>query len=230
MNEMKIKTFAYILYVFAAAMLAIYFAAEIIPDFFLSTAGRLVFLCGCCVFLWLGGFVLTKITGSNKPMKINLWIFLGLYLLLFATLTLFDPMWGRNGGFDVLWTKELFEAYTENSLNLVPFRTIAEYFVKNDLRQFAVNIAGNIVCLMPLGILLPLLSKKQNRAPVFLATCTAIVVAVECLQFLTLAGSCDIDDVILNVAGAFLVFCVVQNAKINKALKFIFILEKDERK
>ena len=230
MGEMKTKTFAYILYVFAAAMLAIYFAAEIMPGFVLSTTGRLVLLCGCCIFLWLGGFALTKLTYSNKPMKINLWIFLGLYLLLFATLTLFDPMWGRNGGFDVFWTKELFKTYAENSLNLVPFSTIAEYFAKSNFKQFMVNIAGNIACLMPLGILLPLLFKKQNNARVFLATCTAVVAVVELLQFLTLAGSCDIDDIILNVAGAFLIFCVVRNTKINKALKYIFILEKDEQK
>ena len=155
------KSASVISYVFAAALLLIYFAAEIIPGFFLSTAGRLVLLCGCCVFMWCGGALLTKTTGNNGPMLINLKVYLGLFLLLFATLTLFDPLWGRNGGF-VNWTKELFRVYAENSLNLVPFRTIGSYIARGTYKQLLVNIAGNLVCLMHLGILLPLCFEKQE--------------------------------------------------------------------
>ena len=35
----------------------------------------------------------TKIENNNKAMRINLWIFFILYLVLLITLTLFDPMW-----------------------------------------------------------------------------------------------------------------------------------------
>lgn len=220
----KISAAAYII---AALFFGIYAAAEIIPGFILSTAGRLFLLCFCCVFLWLGGVFLTKRIGNNGPMHMNLRIFLGLYLLLFATLTLFDPLWGRNGGF-VLWTKEIFEAYVQRSLNLVPFSTIAEYFSKGNFRQFAVNIAGNFVCLMPLGILLPLAFKKQNEAGYFVLTCSLIVAAVEILQFITLSGSCDIDDLILNVGGAVFMFFIVKIKKVNKLLRYIFLLEKGE--
>ncbi|MBQ6878203.1 MAG: VanZ family protein [Oscillospiraceae bacterium] len=218
------KPIAVASYSFAAALLLIYFAAEIIPGFFLSTSGRLVLLCGSCGFLWFGGFLLTKQSGNNRPMKINLRIFLALYLLLFATLTLFDPLWGRNGGF-VSWSRELFETYVQNSLNLVPFKTISAYFTKGDFRQFMVNIAGNLVCLMPLGILLPLNFEKQRRSGIFLLTCSLIVAAVEILQFATLSGSCDIDDLILNVGGAFLIYLFTKNKDSFGLLKRIFLLE-----
>ena len=219
------KSAAVISYIFAEALLLVYFAAEIIPRFFLSTSGRLVLLCGSCGFLWLGAFLLTKQSGNNRPLKINLRIFLALYLLLFVTLTLFDPLWGRNGGF-VNWNSELFDAYVQNSLNLVPFKTILQYFSKGTLNQFAVNIIGNLVCLMPLGILLPLNFEKQQRTGNFLLTCVLIVSAVEILQFATLSGSCDIDDLILNVGGAFLIYLFTKNKEAFGFLKQIFLLEK----
>ena len=218
------KPFAAISYIFAAALLAVYFGTEFVPSFFLSTAGRLVLLCMSCGFLWLGGFFLTKRSGNNRPMKINLRIFLALYLLLFATLTLFDPLWGRNGGF-VIWNKELFEMYVQNSLNLVPFKTVLQYFYRGTINQFVVNIVGNLVCLMPLGILLPLNFEKQRKTGIFLMTCALIVSAVEILQFATLSGSCDIDDLILNVGGAFLIYLFTKNKKAFGFLKQIFLLE-----
>lgn len=218
------KPFAAISYIFAAALLAVYFGTEFVPSFFLSTAGRLVLLCMSCGFLWLGGFLLTKRSGNNRPMKINLRIFLALYLLLFATLTLFDPLWGRNGGF-VSWNKELFEMYVQNSLNLVPFKTVLQYFYRGTINQFVVNIVGNLVCLMPLGILLPLNFEKQRRTGIFLMTCVLIVSAVEILQFATLSGSCDIDDLILNVGGAFLIYLFTKNKEAFGFLKQIFLLE-----
>lgn len=218
------KPFAAISYIFAAALLAVYFGTEFVPSFFLSTAGRLVLLCVSCGFFWLGGFFLTKRSGNNRPMKINLRIFLALYLLLFATLTLFDPLWGRNGGF-VIWNRELFEMYVQNSLNLVPFKTVLQYFYRGTVNQFVVNIIGNLVCLMPLGILLPLNFEKQQKTGIFLMTCALIVSAVEILQFATLSGSCDIDDLILNVGGAFLIYLFTKNKKAFGFLKQIFLLE-----
>ena len=218
------KTFAVISYFFAAALLAVYFGAELVPGFFLSTLRRLVLLCGSCGFLWLGGFFLTKKSGNNRPMRINLRIFLALYLLLFATLTLFDPLWGRNGGF-VNWNRELFDTYVNNSLNLVPFKTVIRYFNRGTVSQFAVNIVGNIVCLMPLGILLPLNFEKQRKTGIFLLTCVLIVSVVEIIQFATLSGSCDIDDLILNVSGAFIVYFFMKNKEGFGFLKQIFLLE-----
>ena len=157
-------------------------------------------------------------------MKINLRIFLALYLLLFATLTLFDPLWGRNGGF-VIWNKELFEMYVQNSLNLVPFKTVLQYFYRGTVSQFIVNIVGNLVCLMPLGILLPLNFEKQRKTGIFLMTCVLTVSAVEILQFVTLSGSCDVDDLILNVGGAFLIYLFTKNKEAFEFLKQIFLLE-----
>lgn len=207
---------------------AFYAFADIVFDLILSTGARLLLLGIICGFLWIGAFLFTKQSGENICMRINLWIYLGLFLLLFVQLTLFDPMWGRDGGFGVEWNKELINAYIKNSMNLVPFKTITAFLAKGDLRLFMVNIVGNLVCLMPLGVLLPLLSEKQKKSGVFLLTCSLIVITVELLQFVTLAGSCDVDDLILNVAGAFIIYSISKTKKINRFLKYLFLMEKGE--
>jgi len=91
---MKVKkTISIILYILAAMFLLIYSWAEIMPNLMLSETGRLFLLCGSCLFLYIGGLIKSKIEKNNKAMKINLWIFFILYLVLLITLTLFDPMW-----------------------------------------------------------------------------------------------------------------------------------------
>ena len=53
----------------------------------------------------------------------------------------------------------------------------------------------------------------------FLLTCTAAIVLVELVQLLSLLGSCDIDDLILNLLGmiiGFLLFTVINAFKNQK--------------
>ena len=55
---------------------------------------------------------------------------------------------------------------------------------------------------VPLGFLLPRVFPKLHSLPLVLLTTAGIITVVEILQLLTLVGSCDIDDLILNVAGS----------------------------
>ncbi len=97
-------------------------------------------------------------------------------------------------------------------LNLVPFHTIRQYIVfwargiregkPADIRIAAVNLLGNVVMFVPLGIFLPALWKRLRVFPRFLLCTAALVAAVEITQLFTLLGSCDIDDLILNLFGA----------------------------
>lgn len=221
-----------ILYIIAILFLGIYGIAEITKHLNLSEFGRLFLLCGSCVFLYFGGLLLSKYRKDNKPMKINLWIFFGLYLLLFITLTLFDQFWGRNGLTIVNWSKEIFDVYIHNSLNIIPFKTIIEYIGAFDslldTRAVMFNLLGNIVACMPFAFFLPLLFKKQNSFKKFALTMIIIVLVIELLQFITLSGSCDIDDVILNVSGALIMYAVLKIKSVNNLIKNIFLLEKNK--
>ncbi|MGY4385285.1 glycopeptide antibiotics resistance protein [Pedobacter sp. UYP24] len=88
--------------------------------------------------------------------------------------------------------------------NLVPFKTILIYLMgENGLMISGINLIGNIVLLMPVGILLPLafgtLNWSKRLAIAFLAG-----FAIEATQVLLRVGIFDIDDVILNGLGVLL--------------------------
>ena len=230
---MKIKrVISIIFYILAIAFILIYVGVELMQNVSLSELGRLFLLCGSCLFLYFGALIKSKNENNNKAMKINLWIFFILYLLLFITLTLFDQFWGRNGLTIAKWNKELFNNYISNSLNIIPFKTIIEYIKAFDslldTRAIMTNLLGNIVACMPFAFFLPLLFKKQNNIKIFTITMFAIVLLIELLQFATLSGSCDIDDIILNVFGALIMYAVLKIKSVNNLIKNIFLLERNK--
>lgn len=182
--------------------------------------------------MYIGSILISKHMGNNKPMKRTLYIFFGLYLLLFITLTLFDPMWNRNGLTIINWSLDKFKAYLKYSFNIIPFKTIIQYITYVDslhsTNTIVVNLLGNFVCLMPLGFFLPILFKKQNNFKIFLLTTTIFVLLIELTQFITFSGSCDIDDLILNVLGACLMYKILKIESLNNLIKNIFLLEKNK--
>lgn len=93
------------------------------------------------------------------------------------------------------------------SYSLTPLKTIRQYLrllgLRPHLQRLAViNLVGNVVMFIPLGALLPMVFEKL-RAYWKAFLCTAgIIIAVELTQLFTLLGSCDIDDLLLNLLGA----------------------------
>lgn len=92
--------------------------------------------------------------------------------------------------------------------NLIPFETITRFWRLLDssdavLRRHAViNLAGNVIMFIPLGFFLPKLWPWQRAFPRTMLTTAGIITAVEIAQLLTLVGSCDTDDLILNLFGS----------------------------
>lgn len=231
---MKVKkAISIIFYVLAAIFLLIYVWAEIMPNLMLAEMGRLFLLGGSCLFLYVGGLIKSKTENNNKAMKFNLWIFFILYLVLLITLTLFDPMWGRNGFNAFNWTQEGLDIYLDNSVNLVPFKTIIEYIQKIftsllDTSTIFLNLFGNIACLMPLALFIPILFKKVDNTKKFLISILCVTLGIELIQFITFTGSCDIDDVILNTLGAFIMYKILNIKDVNNLVRNILLLEKNK--
>ena len=216
-----------ILYSVAIIILGIYGIVEMMPRFILSGIVRVILLCGSCIFLYFGGVMYSKFRNDNKPMKINLWIFFILYVMLFVNLTLFSGFYGRNGFTIVKWNKEILDNYLHNSLNVIPFKTIlGNIFPLSNIlsRVVIVNILGNLIACMPFGFFLPLLFKRQNNLRTFIITMVIIVLIIELLQFITLSGSCDIDDLILNVLGAVMMFEILNAKKVRKLINRVFFV------
>ena len=109
--KVKNKIISIMFYILSTVFLIYYGYVELSSNMFMSTFGRLFLLCGSCLFIYLGALFLSKYRKDNKAMKVNLWIFFVLYCGLLITLTLFDPMWGRNGLSIFNWSQADFSKY-----------------------------------------------------------------------------------------------------------------------
>lgn len=94
-------------------------------------------------------------------------------------------------------------------INLTPFHTIfkqlrrlVRFHEPWAVRHSVINLGGNVILFVPMGIFLPLLCKPMRRLWRVLLVTAGIIILVELGQVLTLLGRCDVDDVILNVLGA----------------------------
>src|SRR4030095_15812520 len=73
-------------------------------------------------------------------------------------------------------------------------------------KQFKITstqVIGNSVMLLPLGIFIPLLFPRFSGLFPVVFICLLVSVCIELMQLITSYRSTDIDDVILNTAGAF---------------------------
>ena len=98
--------------------------------------------------------------------------------------------------------------YISAFINLVPFHTIIE-IVRGFQGQVVRQLVGNVVMFVPLGFLLPLVSVRCRRLLVTAVVALVVSVGIEFIQLAMLftlvsRRSVDIDDVVLNVAGAVL--------------------------
>ena len=111
-----------------------------------------------------------------------------------------------------------------NNYNLTPFHTISNYWdiltrpeyylekfgagsiYRTQARIAVVNLLGNIVMFVPLGFFLPLVWVRLRKLWKSFLTAVGMILLVELAQLLSLRGSCDVDDLILNLVGMTLGF------------------------
>lgn len=96
----------------------------------------------------------------------------------------------------------------QNNVNLVPFRTIKEFIhtisvtTSPDLiRHSVINLAGNVVMFVPLGFFPPCIWNALRSFARCMLGVAACILIIELIQLFTLLGSCDVDDLILNMVG-----------------------------
>ena len=81
--------------------------------------------------------------------------------------------------------------------NLIPFVEIRRFWVyRKQLGLMAVvtNLFGNVIGFLPFGFILPVILDKMRSG--------WLSVTVEVIQLITKVGCFDVDDMILNTAGA----------------------------
>ncbi|WP_419471597.1 VanZ family protein [Gottfriedia acidiceleris] len=87
---------------------------------------------------------------------------------------------------------------SEGGLNLIPLIKLFNEF--SNIKQFIINIFGNIILFVPFGYLLTSIkkSKKVILIGLFLS------VSIEVIQYTMSFRTSDIDDVILNTIGTYI--------------------------
>lgn len=122
----------------------------------------------------------------------------------------------QNSGADYL------HSIREN-INIIPMKTtmnfIRAFIAPSDsdaFRRAWINLFGNIVVFVPLGIFLPVIWQNQGRSRVFFTTASIVILAVEFLQLFTLRGICDVDDYLLNMLGLFAGFALFHLCSVDR--------------
>jgi glycopeptide antibiotics resistance protein len=88
--------------------------------------------------------------------------------------------------------------------NLVPFHTLGIYWRNLGSEFWLRNLFGNLALLLPLGLLGPIALPFLDRWWRIAVVALLYSVAIELIQRLVPARSADIDDVLVNLAGALL--------------------------
>lgn len=200
------------------------------PDTVVLPATRFFYLIGICLFVYIGTCLVGKTLGSRREKKLRratfVFFFL-LYLTLLFTFVWWDDFYGRrpsSGGFVWELDRDLLKRHLKTALQLEPFGTVERYvFGYREGRvlfsTFARNILGNLAVFIPLGFFLPVLWKKQRNLILFFLSAALLSCLIEGVQLALMIGVCDIDDVILNTAGALLSYGFFQIPPLKKKLR-----------
>ena len=156
---------------------------------------------------------LVRSIGEKRQLqrRAHIYMFI-IYLIATATLLFLGNSFRRAFAERNIWeaeafTREHFRLYC----NLKPFKSIhmyAEAYRHHSMpmRLIVANVLGNLVAFMPCAVFMPVIWERFRKFVWFVIAVTGMVVAVEAIQFITMVGQADVDDVILNVTGASLLY------------------------
>ena len=128
---------------------------------------------------------------AKKIIRILSWFIFAIYLSALVYFLFFSEQLGRVPS-------------DEYKYSLVPFKEIRRYLRYGRAiggYYVMLNLLGNIVCFMPFGFVLPVISRNQRKfwKITLLSFLTSLL--VELIQLVSKVGSCDVDDMLLNTLG-----------------------------
>lgn len=148
--------------------------------------------------------MIVRLPGKAKPEKIKIdinsvlykritWSIFASYIIFLIFKLFFDGPYRFAG--------------SQRSYNLIPLETINSMIARFNSfpNVFMINIAGNVAAFVPLGFFVPMLFQNINVRTAFIIGVIASSTA-ELIQLVTITGSLDIDDVLLNTIGTMLGF------------------------
>jgi glycopeptide antibiotics resistance protein len=148
---------------------------------------------------------------ANKFKILEILLFI-IYLILLVYFLFFAESMGRT------------ISNREYSYNLVPFKEIKrfiKYYKELGMTAVLTNIVGNIVCFIPFGFMLPILSTKIRKLILVGLVSFELSIVIEVAQLIFKVGSFDVDDLLLNTLGGMVGFLIysITNRIIRKWFK-----------
>ena len=227
---------ALILYTVSAVLLLVYLLTDLASRMLwiatVSPMLRLTLLGLVCLSAFLGARLPRRGDGTmpdGRRVRVRrvLWLCFALYLHLILMFTLFDPRLGRDFWSILSATAEDRAYYMRWYVNVKPLETIRTIYIDGyrngyiTMRYLLLNMAGNVFAFVPFAFFLPCLFRRVDRFLKFFPLMVAIVAAVELCQLGLMCGSCDVDDLILNVGGASLCYAVLRIPPMRRLISWL---------
>lgn len=144
---------------------------------------------------------------NNKKRSLLKWVCFLAYLLFLGYMLFYST------GFDRV-------EHEHYRYNLVMFQEIMRYYNlgmrTENWNLFVLNVIGNIVVFMPIGMFLPSLFSRCRNIIFTTILSLELSLCVEIVQLITKVGSFDVDDLLLNTLGGicgFIVYMVYRGIK-----------------
>ena len=205
---MKIKTSFTTILFYIISVIAFFIISISVSNPVISLLLLIIFT----LSLYIGSFYLQKDNNHmvKKIMKITFLIMFIVYSIFTVSLLFSNHYFGRE---DI-----------KTGINLIPFKTI--FLFLNSANEHTLptsaiitNLLGNLIAFTPLSFYLPLFFEKNRKFWFHILVVTIIIAIIEILQLILKCGSCDIDDIILNMLGIMLSYPIFNNKHSLKLIK-----------
>lgn len=170
-------------------------------------------------------FLLKSEAQKRRVLRAVLWVIFGFYLLALA----YGLFFMRIDFTGYAAQRAYYRANIDLMTNFTPLTTIRLYlrclrYNYIGVRIPLANLVGNLLLFMPMGFFLPCLFAAMRRWWLFALLMLFALAAAEGLQFLLCCGSCDVDDVALNLCGALLVYFLLRIPGIQRLMRRLRLL------
>ena len=198
------KIFKKLLVMLPVVLLGLFYLYDHLSGFRHLSGKRLLFFMASMLVLysWMAAEALFRRQDGLFSIAVQSSFFV--YIFMVLTLTGYFIFF-REAPSDGWWDQMMTRIDRKDHVNLDLFQIFRHYELSHK------QILGNLVMLMPLGLYLPLLYRVWNVF-VFILVSMLFSILIETLQLVTRFRSADVDDVLLNTAGAlagYLIFRVV---------------------
>ena len=91
-------------------------------------------------------------------------------------------------------------------------RGLGDVYKRQLIPHEIISLLGNFALFMPFGYFIPRLFEKYRVFIKFILFTFVVLLSIETIQVLTIRGCFDVDDIILNLAGAVIGFFIARIA------------------